>query len=244
MRIKKLIVSSIEVKNSSNFIKQHKNSLIKIQKDKYIFESHFNKPTEIIFELIDLSKKDSDFWVGFGEIICKKTFKIALEYAKKIKTENKDTNDFCLREDFNIDNFFLIQLNKFSYLEEDWSIFDLISALFISLLNSHLFLNGNKRFAFTFLQVLTKQLGYYFKWSSFLYDRGEVYDKNIEKELERFVILLSNETTKNILNKTNTKEYKKCVEIIKNVKSDVNERKENVKEYIKKWIKQNIYINY
>ncbi|MCT4469925.1 type II toxin-antitoxin system death-on-curing family toxin [Mycoplasma sp. HS2188] len=153
MRTKRIIISSIEAKNFSDFINKHKNSLIKKEKEKYFFVSHYTDPIEIVFEPIDLSKKEADFWPEFAELIYKKTYKIALDYAKDIKTDSKDKLDFCLRLDSNINDFFLNQLNKFSYLENDWSIFDLISWLFISLLNSHLFLNGNKRFAFTFLQV-------------------------------------------------------------------------------------------
>ncbi|MCT4469924.1 hypothetical protein [Mycoplasma sp. HS2188] len=67
----------------------------------------------------------------------------------------------------------------------------------------------------------------------------------MEKELECFVILLSNDKTENILAYLeNNSEYAECVKKIKNFDDDINKRKEKTKQYIKKWIEKNVYISY
>ena len=75
----------------------------------------------------------------------------------------------------------LLKINDyFSYqLNENSDIFELVAFIEYSLLQSHTLLNGNKRFAFSFMVILLRSLGFYLKWTSYNYKDEKRFEQTI-----------------------------------------------------------------
>ena len=91
-------------------------------------------------------------------------------------------------------------LQSYIYIEEQ-KIFEFVADLFIKFLSFHPLINGNKRFALTFIVMLLKLLGFYFKWSggdkkNYLYYKEKiayfVTELSINKEKYKYDIIRKN----------------------------------------------------
>ena len=72
-----------------------------------------------------------------------------------------------------INNYFSYYINKNS------DIFELVAFIEYSLLQIHTLLNGNKRFAFSFMVILLRSLGFYLKWTSYNYKDEKRFEQTI-----------------------------------------------------------------
>ncbi|WP_435130336.1 hypothetical protein ACR82Z_01650 [Mycoplasma sp. 6243] len=195
------------------------------------------------------------------------------------KIDFSDTNDFELLHQLItetvINTFELLQNNwseeveDFKYINADDThiyyllrhceygindIFDFFSKLFISLLECHKLINGNKRFAYFFLINLVRFCGFYFKLSTS--KKINIYKLKNERVVYCFVYKLQNRNYEDVINDyknlnnsitdlTNADYLKKCIEEIrlKYENLPVKERQERTKTEIRNWIKKNIVIS-
>lgn len=70
--------------------------------------------------------------------------------------------------------------NYFSYcFNEHSDIFELVAFIEYSLLQNHILLNGNKRFAFSFMVIFLRALGFYLKWTSYNHKNKKRFEQTI-----------------------------------------------------------------
>ena len=56
------------------------------------------------------------------------------------------------------------------YINKNSDIFELVAFIEYSLLKNHILINGNKRFAFSFLVLFLQLNGFYLKWSNLYHE--------------------------------------------------------------------------
>ena len=98
-----------------------------------------------------------------------KIVNLSFNLSKGLNTsEPMDVNDNNKQR---LTDLILLKINDyFSYqLNENSDIFELVAFIEYSFLQSHTLLNGNKRFAFSFMVILLRSLGFYLKWTSYNY---------------------------------------------------------------------------
>lgn len=79
-----------------------------------------------------------------------------------------------------INNFFSYKIHNI----QNPDIFDLIAFIEYSLLQNHTLVNGNKRFAFSFLIMFLQSCGFYLKWSSINYIKEKTYESKMVEWIE------------------------------------------------------------
>ncbi|AXE60527.1 hypothetical protein DA803_00220 [[Mycoplasma] phocae] len=253
MRKISIIVSKYDMEDINSFIKKYHSSMMEYSDNKWYFMSKFkDNPEEINFniQVLDFNQLNEEDILKHMEINILK----ATEIAKKISTNQKYSDDFILvNEDHAVIDKIRNHLIKFQY-EKNWSIIDYYADIFSTLLMSHLFKNGNKRFAYSFLRVLMNRSGFYVKWTYYPYniDLLDKMNNSIEEKIACFEVCLSNRSTQDSIctleqqqleeNETN-REY--CLSKLQKYKNeDIKTRKEMVKNEIKEWIKELICISY
>lgn len=254
-RIVKFWIGPKDIKNIEAFIDKYQNPLFIKRNNEWYFQSRYYDTIEkIYFKIINLisSNENIDY---FNQII-RKIALDSIKYAKNLETDEHDVNDFVLvpdikgEEERNMYLRFNSFLNKFFYFE-DWGIIDFATEIFVFLLQSHFFKNGNKRFALSFLYTFLKYAGFYVKWStipyfSLLNNKTFMYKNNLDDWLEDYVVLLSSRTSFDIKNDINTNNRKLNYEIHNSFLDEENtsKRQEITKKQIKSVIKGIITIEY
>jgi len=166
------------------FLRKHKNSLLHFdnKNNKYYFTSLFKTENE------EISVKFRN--INFDEILLKSLIDMinfAITEANKInKNEPIEKKDTIEKE---ISGIIERALQSYDcYIDKSYkTIFDFVAHIFINLLKSHPFANGNKRFALTYLIMSLRYFGYHLKWSKGV----EMYLKVYKSFLEICVINLS-----------------------------------------------------
>lgn len=242
-----ITVGPKDVRNINGFINDiNHNSLFCFENDgSWTLKNEYtNQKEKVTLEVNILNfttNSDPEKYIDFlfDEII-DRTF----SFAKNMKTESKDSNDFqYVNSDNTVIDKIKSTLMKYLYID-DWSVIDLVSDLFSSLLNSHLFRNGNKRFCFSFLNILLLKLGYSTKVKIDNELNIDVisakYLENIEKTIACFEVRLSNQDINTLFDNCTNLESQNplCYEILnKEVNLSVSERHNKTLMEIKKWIK-------
>lgn len=69
-------------------------------------------------------------------------------------------------------NLILLKINNYFsyYINKNSDIFELVAFIEYSLLKNHILINGNKRFAFSFLVLFLQLNGFYLKWSNLYHE--------------------------------------------------------------------------
>lgn len=95
----------------------------------------------------------------------------------------------------------LLKINNYFsyYFNEHSDIFELVAFIEYSLLQNHILLNENKRFAFSFMVILLRALGFYLKWTSYNYKD----EKRFEQIIIGWIKLINNKkcSEQEIINK-------------------------------------------
>ncbi|VEU68155.1 type II toxin-antitoxin system death-on-curing family toxin [Mycoplasmopsis pulmonis] len=252
----KFFVSSFEIDKGNKYLKQYiekyKSSMIKTNIDgKYYFDSYFNDKKEEVEFIIGQIEINDIFYKKLEKII-----EYSTKHAKKINVNTKSKDDFKLKEDNHsvFDKLWNIAF-KYERKEESWNFFEFTADLFIKLLTSHVFYNGNKRFSISFLITFLEFNGYYFKWShESEYQDFSKQTKLLESDIACFTTRLSNRDLSDYvesesINDKNTILYSlenECKDKIKSqdLNLSVDERKEKVNNEIIEWIKKNVLISY
>lgn len=108
-----------------------------------------------------------------------KIVNLSFNLSKGLNTsESMDANDNNKQR---LIDLILLKINDyFSYqLNENSDIFELVAFIEYSLLQSHTLLNGKKRFAFSFMVILLRSLGFYLKWTSYNYKDEKRFEQTI-----------------------------------------------------------------
>ena len=79
-----------------------------------------------------------------------------------------------------LNNFFSYKIHNM----ENPDIFDLTAFIEYSLLQNHTLINGNKRFAFSFLVIFLQSCGFYLKWSSVSHIKERTYESTMVEWIE------------------------------------------------------------
>ncbi|QDY86908.1 type II toxin-antitoxin system death-on-curing family toxin [Mycoplasma anserisalpingitidis] len=203
-----------------------------------------NKKEKVVLELNKLNFINNDDPEKYIDDLFDNIINTAFVFAKNMKVDSKDSNDFqYVNNDNTVIDKIKSTLMKYFYID-DWSIIDLVSDLFSALLNSHLFRNGNKRFCFSFLNVILFTFGYLTKVKinkEFDIDvMSEKYLENIEKTIACFEVRLSNQDIDTLFtNCTNlANQNPLCFEILNSeIDLTIPERHDKTLREIKKWIK-------
>ncbi|CAC13577.1 unknown; predicted coding region [Mycoplasmopsis pulmonis] len=250
----KFFVSSFEMEKGYKFLKQYidkyKSNMIQTNiEGKYYFNSQYNNKREVNIIIGQIQINDI-----FLEKI-KKIIEYSIEHAKTFNVETKSENDFKLKEEKHTVYDKLENIsNKYSY-ENSWTFFEFTADLFIKLLKSHVFYNGNKRFSISFLITFLAFNGYYFKWSQEAeYQDFSQQQRFLESDIACFTTRLSNRKLNDYvesesINIKNSILYfleKECKEKIKSEDLDlcIDKRHEKVRNEIIEWIKNNVLISY
>lgn len=161
------------------FYENHKNSLYEIKNNKIFFKSHFYEEIEVkpFYVIPDLDEK------FYNEIT--KFIKLAIKDAQKLSDEPIEYNDLSIEK---IRSIIYSKIIKYSHIEENSSIFDFLTEIFISCLMNHTLKNGNKRFSLCFLILILESFGYYFSWSKGIW---KDYSKH-ENKIAEFVDKMKN----------------------------------------------------
>ena len=71
-----------------------------------------------------------------------------------------------------LSNLILLKINNYFsyYINKNSDIFELVAFIEYSLLKNHILINGNKRFAFSFLVLFLQLNGFYLKWSNLYHE--------------------------------------------------------------------------
>ena len=95
-------------------------------------------------------------------------------------------------------NLILLKINNYFsyYINKNSDIFELVAFIEYSLLKNHILIDGNKRFAFSFLVIFLQLNGFYLKW-------GNLYRKDKSKKKYELMLIkwIKFMNKKNILNK-------------------------------------------
>ena len=69
-------------------------------------------------------------------------------------------------------NLILLKINNYFsyYINKNSDIFELVAFIEYSLLKNHILINGNKRFAISFLVIFLQLNGFYLKWGNLYYE--------------------------------------------------------------------------
>ncbi|QNM93524.1 type II toxin-antitoxin system death-on-curing family toxin [Mycoplasma sp. Pen4] len=247
-----ITLARADFQNIDEFVNIYKSSLINFNSEtcNWEFHSKFYQPAEILFKIHSIQfneMKNVENYIkkSFEDNIIPKAFAA----AKAVKAISKDPNDFqYVDPNAKIIDKVKQVVNIYSY-KEQWSVFDFVTDIFISVLNSHLLKNGNKRFSFSLLKVMLFDFGFYFKWSSNVKNSSflEEYNKNIENEIACFEFQLSNAKIADLFE--NSQDFKNqnptCFKKLSKEKElDIKERQEKTRTEIKKWLLNKIIIGY
>ncbi|OAB48899.1 hypothetical protein MGALLINA_03390 [Mycoplasmopsis gallinarum] len=237
------------------YIKKYKNKLLQFGKDGNLyFWSKYKKDKMLVS--INIQQIDLENDEQFDNTM--KLIKNALDTAFKDinkKFPKKHSDDYELIKG---ENSIINKIENLIFYERDSinDIFDLISKVFISILEGHKFRNGNKRFCFFFLICLLFNFNFYFKASNFDSIKKEnTYLTEIsykqENDLFCFVTRLSNRTfedLKLLLDPRNKDDNNQVQQMISNCWTIINNkdfnlstdiRQTKVKKEIKEWIQKN-----
>lgn len=71
-----------------------------------------------------------------------------------------------------LSNLILLKINNYFsyYINKNSDIFELVAFIEYSLLKNHILINGNKRFAFSFLVIFLQLNGFYLKWGNLYHE--------------------------------------------------------------------------
>lgn len=92
-----------------------------------------------------------------------------------------------------LSNLILLKINNYFsyYINKNSDIFELVAFIEYSLLKNHILINGNKRFAFSFLVIFLQLNGFYLKWGNLYYkDKSK---KKYELMLIKWIKFMSKE---------------------------------------------------
>ena len=173
------------------FWEENKNSSLYLEDNNIYFNSKFSGKTKIEFSYSIISI-DEDFENLLLKLVDKSLFN-----AEKLSEEELSYSKNNIEK---IKSIISTTLQSYIYIEEQ-KIFEFVADLFIKFLSFHPLINGNKRFALTFIVMLLKLLGFYFKWSggdkkNYLYYKEKiayfVTELSINKEKYKYDIIRKN----------------------------------------------------
>ena len=186
---------TIYIFNGDDFNKivweENKNSSLYLEDNNIYFNSKFSGKTKIEFSYSIISI-DEDFENLLLKLVDKSLFN-----AEKLSEEELSYSKNNIEK---IKSIISTTLQSYIYIEEQ-KIFEFVADLFIKFLSFHPLINGNKRFALTFIVMLLKLLGFYFKWSggdkkNYLYYKEKiayfVTELSINKEKYKYDIIRKN----------------------------------------------------
>ena len=140
--------------------------------------------------MLNNSNEEIQFETTFQELSLPKA-QILIDNAKKIVNLSFNlSKGLNISEPMDVDienkqklvDLILLKINNYFsyYFNEHSDIFELVAFIEYSLLQNHILLNGNKRFAFSFMVIFLRALGFYLKWIS--------YNHKDEKRFEQIII--------------------------------------------------------
>lgn len=179
------------------FVKTDKFNLKNYQEK--IFNNHkpknwsIKKINENLFNcylMLNNSNEEIQFEITFQELSLPKA-QTLIDNAKKIVNLSFNlSKGLNISEPMDVDienkqklvDLILLKINNYFsyYFNEHSDIFELVAFIEYSLLQNHILLNGNKRFAFSFMVIFLRALGFYLKWTS--------YNHKDEKRFEQIII--------------------------------------------------------
>lgn len=166
------------------FWKQNKNSLYEMKNNKVYFKSKIRGIIEIDLEFIipDLNDQFVDQLTSFID----QGIKDASILSKEPITQEPNTYD-------NIKSIIISCVDIAIRNENNYSIFNFITDIFIKCLMRHAFFNGNKRFSLSFIIIILRSFGYHFRWSKGI---EKDYGKH-EAKIEYFVCKMTDNVDEN-----------------------------------------------
>ncbi|QJG66498.1 type II toxin-antitoxin system death-on-curing family toxin [Mycoplasma phocoeninasale] len=249
----KIIASKYDVYNLENFIAKYHSQKMYYKDNQWYFRDHLDKEFEEIefsIKILDFENISEDQFFDY----MKTNVFIAYETARKLTYSEGYEDDFAIFDkNFDVVRKIEMSMLKYQYME-NWSIIDYFADLFLEVLKSHLFKNGNKRFALAFLKALMNSAGFYINWSrrdyNYYLDRIQ---NSMAEEIVCLAICLSNrsfEDSSFLLkeqkeNNSRKNSAESCVNKLRKYQtSDLSNRHEKIRIEVVKWIKNLTTISY
>jgi len=192
--MKTILIGTLNKSINNPFImytEKNKNSLLIYKEDekKYYFNSHYNSVSEEILMDSFIFKFDTEETFKESYKVLENIINSSFEMAETLSEEPLEKNKESYPRIKGIMNNLIF---KYSY-KDDPDLFDFCSELFIKLLMDHPLINGNKRFALSYLINLLRYFGFHF-WFS----KGFLKDyKHYENKIINFIEKLSSSESDN-----------------------------------------------
>ena len=139
--------------------------------------------------ILNNSNEEIQFEITFQELSLPKA-QTLIDNAKKIVNLSFNlSKGLNISEPMDVDienkqklvDLILLKINNYFsyYFNEHSDMFELVAFIEYSLLQNHILLNGNKRFAFSFMVIFLRALGFYLKWTSYNHKNEKRFEQTI-----------------------------------------------------------------